>query len=166
MAPVRRPEKKCPHGRRQDRCRDCCGASFCAHGSVPQVRRSSCAPCCAWWGARWTGASTSVASCRALRAAPGRTSCCATASRESGLLHTAAATGAEQRRRLQRPLRNVTVRCQDALAYLRALPSQVCCQRRIGAAILCPTQDCQARTWQLEIRLRCGARSDFRLRWR
>ena len=27
-------------------------------------------------------------------------------------------------RRLQRPPRNVTVRCQDALAYLRALPSQ------------------------------------------
>ena len=34
--------------------------------------RSSCAPCCAWRGAKWTGASTSVTSCQALReAAPG-----------------------------------------------------------------------------------------------
>ena len=32
MAPVRRPVKKCPHGRQRARCRDCGGASFCMRG--------------------------------------------------------------------------------------------------------------------------------------
>ena len=31
MAPVRRPVKKCPHGRLRHRCRDCGGASVCEH---------------------------------------------------------------------------------------------------------------------------------------
>ena len=67
-----------------------------------EATRSSCAPCCAWRGAKLTGASTSVASCRALReAAPGAGLPAHTSSQQLlgkvRLLYTAAATGAEQR---------------------------------------------------------------------
>ena len=41
MAPVRRPVKKCPHGRQQQHCRDCGGASICEHGR----QRHQCRDC-------------------------------------------------------------------------------------------------------------------------
>ena len=47
MAPVRRPEKKCPHGRRRYQCRDCGGASFCMHGRQQHTCRDcGCASLC------------------------------------------------------------------------------------------------------------------------
>ena len=39
MAPVRRPVKKCPHGRRRTQCCDCGGSSVCEHG---RQRRRCC----------------------------------------------------------------------------------------------------------------------------
>ena len=45
MVPVRRPAKKCPHGRRQDRCRDC-GAPARSGKKCPHGRqRNHCADC-------------------------------------------------------------------------------------------------------------------------
>ena len=41
MAPVRRPEKKCPHGRRRVQRHDCGGASICQH----KRRRAECRNC-------------------------------------------------------------------------------------------------------------------------
>ena len=41
MAPVRRPKKKCPHGRQRHLCRDCGGASICEHGR----QRTWCRDC-------------------------------------------------------------------------------------------------------------------------
>ena len=41
MAPVRRPEKKCPHGRRRYQCRACGGVSFCEHARL----RYQCGDC-------------------------------------------------------------------------------------------------------------------------
>ena len=41
MTRVRRPAKKCPHGRRRHRCLDCGGASVCEHG----LRRERCRDC-------------------------------------------------------------------------------------------------------------------------
>ena len=37
MARVRKPVKKCPHGRRRERCRDCGGGSICPHGNLKQT---------------------------------------------------------------------------------------------------------------------------------
>ena len=53
MAPVRRPEKKCPHGRLRRRCRDCDGSSVCKHGR----ERHRCRDCggasvCVHWRLR------------------------------------------------------------------------------------------------------------------
>ena len=42
-------------------------------------------------------------------------------------------------RRMQRPPRNVTVRCQDALAYLRALPRQAPRQAIYGGGMTWPS---------------------------
>ena len=69
-------------------------------------------------------------SCRALReAAPGagppaHTSCCASFSGKWGSFTQQRPLGLSSVRRMQQPPRNVTVQCQDALAYLRALPRQ------------------------------------------
>ena len=41
MPPVRRPVKKCPHGRQRHRCRECGGSSFCEHGR----QRRQCRDC-------------------------------------------------------------------------------------------------------------------------
>ena len=41
MAPVRRPAKKCPHGRRRALCRNCGGASVCEH----RRQRRQCRDC-------------------------------------------------------------------------------------------------------------------------
>ena len=41
MTPVRRPVKKCPHGRRRYQCRACDGASFCEHARL----RYQCGDC-------------------------------------------------------------------------------------------------------------------------
>ena len=53
MAPVRRPEKKCQHGRLRRRCRDCDGSSVCKHGR----ERRRCRDCggasvCVHWRLR------------------------------------------------------------------------------------------------------------------